>query len=302
VDREKIQRLESGFVDADLLNEFAVGGRRIRTRSEGALERLATAPDWRGSIAAVLLGDQAIMKRILSNGGPDAQIALLSVARAGLIPLPLDLVMELASRKPSTLAASADRYLEAMDTTEAREAFWALHPGEIRIVGMPTDTAFHTRATQRWEERLRQEMLRNQDLDEIVAIEITSNWGPGPSWVLRQKRGKAYLTASHQPTMKPRALKPSKATEVLLPESDAQAFLSLISKERIDDLPPLQQSVLDAPEWTYLHLTRRGGKRIYMNFPQSRPTTPYGRLAEAVLGLMPEEGRKASRPFAYTAF
>lgn len=261
IDQERISRLSSGEIDAPTLRALMGDANRIRKTCKSELGTLAAFGGWRKGLVAAITQDHDLLHSVLVGEDRDSVIALLACAKVGLVPIPVDIVVQRAKSPVPQIAKASDRYLEAMDTPDARLAFWNLHQGEIRIVGLPSHTAFFDRPIRSWEESLREEMLRDPDLLEIVAFHCSSNWGPGPNMVLRRTRKGASIAGVNHPFFK------NGQGPIPVPILDADAFLLYLREHHIDDLPPLHQRVMDGPEWVYLHLTRDGGKRIYMNEP-----------------------------------
>ncbi|MDP2876684.1 MAG: hypothetical protein Q8O00_10905, partial [Holophaga sp.] len=186
VDQERIARLRSGNIDADTLVALMADRVRIQKNSQTVLAELANMGGWRQGLVASLCGDREQQRVVMDGKDREAKIGLLASAKCGLVPLSIPEVVDLARSTDAGLSNAASRYLEALDTKEARAAYWALYQGQIRIIGMPAKTAFFDKSIRSWEEILRREMILNPELLEIVGMHESSNWGNGPKFVLRR--------------------------------------------------------------------------------------------------------------------
>jgi hypothetical protein len=111
-DTEIIRRL--GDSDLRLSDALAAVSHRdlVKQNHREALERFSQDKGWRGGMAAALLDDSARMNHLLTQGSPDARLALVATARLARVKLPLGSVA-VQALQGRTLARAADLYLKA---------------------------------------------------------------------------------------------------------------------------------------------------------------------------------------------
>lgn len=245
--------------------------RREKVKTHAADELRALGGAARGA-AAVIAGDAALQAGILKGTGVEAQRMLLACARLVREPIDEKLAASLLKSPEGKLALAAERYLETLDTAEARRLVWARHPGEVLILGAmmeydPGHVTFGEFA--KWEERLRGEMRAKDGPDELFALLTGGYWGGRGQRVIRIRGGRAE-SAGYD-----REGKPSARELGAEPLRKLRAFLA---DEKVDDLPPYTPEVHDGIQVVYLHLRKEGGRRVFMNNPGTSAGSVYDRL------------------------
>ena len=273
VDRHIVGALADGSASAEML--FAALRRRdkIRANAAATLAPLALRDDAAGGVASVLASDRERTRQILDGGSDDARRGLIAAARTAHEPLPLATLGDLRGHDAS-LDAAIEAYLVTDDSAAARQLLAAAHEGEARIYGLRSleDPGHDTFGPfDEWEEKLRQRVLR-KDCDEIIALARGSYWSGFAALVeIDVKDGKATI-AGENGTRRP-----------LPPEmlSELRRFLAEVNA---DDLPPYTPQIFDGAQYEYVHITRRSGRRLFMNNPTG-DDRPYGAIVDRLESL-----------------
>ncbi|MFN7945496.1 MAG: HEAT repeat domain-containing protein [Blastocatellia bacterium] len=212
-------------------------------------------------IAAVMLADEGRQADLLKGSDLKAQRSLLACARYVCDKLPVELVGGLLNAPDKLLASAAESYLEVEDSAAARKLVLARHPGQALILGdrglfadreNPADENWFGGGVQKWEARLRDEVLKPGVAEEIYALLNTVAY---QSIVIRVRNGRAelsYYLDEHRRQVR------------LLSESEWQELKDFAARQEVEDLGPEQgigwRESTDKRE--YLRLTRDGGRRI----------------------------------------
>ncbi|HWS72630.1 MAG TPA: hypothetical protein VN605_10975, partial [Thermoanaerobaculia bacterium] len=272
VDRHIVDALANGSASAAML--FAALQRRDQVRANAAatLAPLALRDDAAGGVAAVLASDRTRIRQILDGGSDDARRGLVAAARTAHEPLPLD-VLDSLRGNGSSLDAAIDAYLMSDDSREARELLASAHEGEARIYGQRSleDPGHETFGPfDEWEEKLRQRVLQNE-CDEIIALARSSYWTGFAALVeIDVRNAKATIALGNG------------ATRPLPPEmlSELRRFLA---ETKVDELPPYTPQIYDGAQYEYVHITRKSGRRLFMNNPGN--PSPYGAIIDRLESL-----------------
>jgi hypothetical protein len=279
VDAYFLRRLRDGQADAETLE--AVLNRRSSLRANVAAEvqALKDRPGVVGGWAAVLSGDPRQKSAILDGNDAAAQRALLAGARLVREPLPVVKVGRLLKKGSPAVALAAERYLESEDSPAARQLVYARHPGEALILGARHDfDPGHNNyeALDAWEKGLRAEVLGQDGPQEIYALFIAGYGRTGGQVVVRLRRDGAEVSV-HVGKEAPdvRQLKPA----------ELAALRASVTADKVDDLPPLNRVAFDGLQYEYLHLTKDGGRRVFMNNP-NEDDAAYDRLLGSFSKLM----------------
>jgi len=74
-----------------------------------------------------------------------------------------------------------------------------------------------------------------------------------------------------------------------LTKDEARWLADTIVKGRFDDLPPVELVQAGGTDYTYLHLTAEGGRRVFLMDPThyDTATTPYGLMVRFFEDLDP---------------
>jgi len=265
-DQDIIKRIAESRADAKSILSAL---QRRETLRQTAGERLRDLAKMKGAargVALALLGDQAGESETLEGSDKEAQLALLACARLAREPLPVAIVGKLLKNDDRNLALAAESYLESEDSAEARKLVLALHPGEALILGARQgfDPGHHTFGQfDNLENQLRDEVRKPDGDDEIFALLSAGYWGDAGQIVIRVRQGKAELF-----TYKDR----SRLWRRALGADELKSLRAFIAENRVDDLAPLNTLVFDGMQYEYAHLTRDGGRRVFMNNPGTANT------------------------------
>ena len=214
-----------------------------------------------GAIAAVLLNDRLAELAILSSDDLEATEALLASARLAREPLPLDLVSKLDAAGHPLLQQSVEAFYESDDSSVARKLLLDHHKGEALILGAREvfDPGHHSYDDfNQLEAQLQDEIKTTETGSEVYALLSAGYWGSAGQIILRVHQGGAEIMYANDPA---RTLKRTLTMEEL------HSFQQWMTANQSEDLGPLNQRVYDGMQYEYIHLTRDGGRRVFMNNP-----------------------------------
>jgi hypothetical protein len=283
IDSYILRRIGEGKADAVTLQRSLERRNSLRANVAGELRTLGDKTGAVRGWAAVLSGDVRQEAAVLDGTDQQAQLALLAGARLIREPLPVAKVGRLLKKTVGEVPLAAERYLESEDSPAARQFVYDHHPGEALILGarQEFDPGHNTyEVFDTWEKRLRHEILGKDGPEEVYALLSAGYWGNAGQRVVRIRGDKAEF-AIHGGKKPPevRALAPAELAQLR----------SCVAENKIDDLPPFTPIAYDGLQYEYLHLTKKGGRRVFMNNPGD---PPYGLLTAHFASL----GRKASAP------
>jgi hypothetical protein len=261
VDAYVLRRISEGKADVNTL-ELALD--RRKSLQANVADELRALKDRPGSVrgwAAILSGDAAREAEVLDGADQAAQTALLAGARLIRESLPVAKVGRLLKKGVGDLALAAERYLECEDGPAARQLVYDRHPGEALILGARQDfdpghdgyEAFDT-----WEKRLTDELLGKDGPEEIYALLSDGYWGNAGQMVIHIRGDKAELSV-HGGEKQSRVRSLSAA--------ELKRLRAFVADNKIDDPPPFDAGAADGIQYEYLHLTKKGGRRVFMNNP-----------------------------------
>jgi hypothetical protein len=276
VDSYILRRISDGKADVNTLETALQRRRSLRANVASDLRRLEQKPGAVRGCAALLAGDLQQEIAVLEGADQAAQIALLAGARLIREPLPVDKVGRLLKKDAKDLALAAERFLESEDSPEARQLVQDQHPGEVLILGAREhfDPGHNTyEQFDDWEKRLREEIRAKDGPEEVYALLSAGYWGNAGQLVIRIRRRQAELSVhggEKQPTVRP------------LVAAELERLRAVVADNGIDNLPPLNLLAADGIQYEYVHLTKNGGRRVFMNNPDlsERDGSPYDQLIE----------------------
>ncbi len=263
IDLELVERVADGSANLEALL-MACGRRQdLRAHAGAALRELVDAGGYQAGVGAAVLGDQAGALEILSGADRAARLALLACARMLRQPLPIEKVGGLLKSPDRLLALAAERYLESEDGAEARKLILALHAGEALILG--ARDRFDPKSERRkdwvrWEERLREDVKKNQAEEVFAALRFSYNDTPPfvirHSAIVRVRNGKAELCKQEDE---------AREDCRLLTDGELQSLRDLYEEVSFDDLTPivLRDFGLGGSEGELIKLDKSGGRRVY---------------------------------------
>src|SRR5262245_3955835 len=263
VDSEIVGRIADGSANLDAMLTACERRQDLRAHAAEALRELVDAGGYQAGVGAALLGDQAGALDILSGADRAARLALLACARMLREPLPIEKVGGLLKSPDKLLALAAERYLESEDGAEARKLILALHAGEALILGARDrfdPKSEHRKDWVRWEERLREDVKKNQADEVFAALRFSYN-DTAPfiirhSAIVRVRNGKAELCKQED-----------EAREECrqLTDGELQSLRDLYEEVSFDDLTPigLRGFGLGGSEGELIKLNKSAGRRVY---------------------------------------
>ena len=269
VEAEWGRRLREEPLDEALVTLATQNAPTLRSKIAADLRAVAQQGGQRGAVAAAVLADAPTIARILEGDDHAAMRMLLACSRLANTPLPIAQVGRFLQSRDQQLALATEAYLLFQDGPEARRLVAKHYAPEYLILGggekyppFPTQEAAATQSQGAIEKpslaKLREEMLGKDAPEEIYAFLSGGGFGDNGQCVIRVRRGSAELefvsTATHRRQLTP---------------AEWKDFSEFIQQHHVDDLPPLETMVFDGVWYDYVHLSRTGGRRIYINNPGS---------------------------------
>ena len=281
VDLDIVKRIAESTADASAIAAALQRRDALQQNVGQSLQELTRKNGRPRGIALVLLRDHEGARVTLEGTDQEAQRALLACARLVREPLPIALVGKLLNGSDRTLALAAETYLESEDSADARQLVLAAHPGEALILGArqgfdPGHGSFP--AFDQLEDQMRGEVRQKDGPDEIYALLSAGYWGSAGQMILRVRQSNAELFLYSDPARYRRRI---------LAGRELQTFKSFIAENRVVDLAPLNTMVHDGVQYEFVHLTKDGGRRVYMNNPGVATTggSVYSRLVHRFVEL-----------------
>jgi hypothetical protein len=259
-----LRRLAEGRADAEAIYSALRRREILRDIAGDELRELMKESGHAKGIATVLLKDQESAHELLEGKDREAQRGLLACARLVRGQLPVELAAQLLKRGDPALTLAVERYLESEDGSEARKILLARRPREAVILGawtqfFPKENPFQLFQLQ--EDKLRAEVKNRNGPDEIFAmldgrlVNLTDSTSPGNSIIVRIRGGRASMVWQRD-----------QAREQYreLADNELEELKSFVSEHSVDDLGPTLEW---GSGYEYLHLTRDGGRRVFIVTP-----------------------------------
>jgi hypothetical protein len=261
-DRATVRQVRDGSVTAGALGAAFQRRESLQKTVDVELRELENVPGLASGFAAVLLADKQKELAILRSGNDvEPREALLAGARLVREKLPLEDVRKVEISGDALLSATVDAYLEAEDTPEARRLYLERHKGEARILGarQSFDPGHHSFSDfNNLEEQLRDDVRNAGEGNEVYALLSAGYWGNAGQVIVRAKLQDVEIVFVEDPAR-------YYARRLAVDEwQDLQRF---VHENHVDDLGPLNLAAWDGMQYEYVHLTRDGGRRVFMNNP-----------------------------------
>jgi HEAT repeat protein len=231
-------------------------------------------------ISACIIEDNNEYDGILMGDNADAKAAMFACARLIRADLPIDKVAVNLKSTNKTLALAAERYIESVDTPEARQIILSLYPNKAKILGARNffsygdapivdflDQLFDSvnadvtglygsyESYEKVEEHLQKELTDDPNL--IGAYSLEGNF-------VRVYKDKTVFSWEEDA---------ARYRERTLKRSEFQRLLDYVINEKLNDLPPFigdycggeheEAGICDEAE--FVMVTRDGGRRIFVN-------------------------------------
>jgi hypothetical protein len=255
-------RLRSGELTAAWIKQL------VETRAKLSAP-LAEVRDLNGAalgVQAGVTGRPDLIQAVNSGNDPIATHVLLAVARLGRVELPIAPVEKFLTSSDKHLAKAAELYLEANDSAPAREALWSHSKNQARVLGYPHSSGDVWKGDiYRSEDEARELVLASGGPREIYALLSEGTWGG---------RGQALLLRYEDRVILRRNQGNGRFQEHELALEEMDSLKEWTEREQIDDLAPFDTGTADGVQYEYLHLTRTGGRRVYMNNPPGANAAP----------------------------
>jgi HEAT repeat protein len=261
IDQYIMERIISMDTDATTIKAALKRRKDLRERYKKDLVKLYKNGNAGSGIAAVLLGDKKLIQGIFQTNDVEAQRATLACARLIREPISLKVTAKLLKQENRQLAKSAELYLTALDSPGARSLLLDNSPGKIKIVGLRSNfDAGHNTFPQfeKWENILIDKISKTDGPHEIISLLSEGYWGSAGQRIIAINDKGARLCIYRDPAY---------YQFRLLKSEEIKKLKEFIAKNKIANLPPLDTSVADGRQYEFVHITRKGGVRVYMNNP-----------------------------------
>ena len=255
---ETIRRLRAGTFSGEWLHALLSAKTKVA-------EALTSANDLGGAAAgirAALVRDARSIADVFAGNDHAATRALLAAARVKRLELPISSVGALLDSEDKTLASAADAYLEAIDTPEARRELQQRAAGQARILG---SEGFTGRIISEAESKLRQMVLEPHGPGEVFALLSSGTWGGRGQRALLVYPTGAVLRSDDGN---------GRARSCAIAAEEVDALRTWLTRRRVAELPPYDEGADDGIQWRYVHVTRNGGERVFMNNPPGGMSAP----------------------------
>ncbi|MCU0240313.1 MAG: hypothetical protein MUC29_12810 [Pyrinomonadaceae bacterium] len=231
-------------------------------------------------ISSCILEENSNYDQILAGENIESKTAMLACARLIRAELPIGKVAESLRHQNKDLAIAAERYIESVDTPEARQLILSLYPNKAKILGArgyfkgdnnvvipdlmfslfesvnADSSVLYNRYTEleKMEAELQKELAENPEM--IGAYSLENNF-------VRVYKDKAVFSWEEDA---------SRYRERTLKRSEFKQLVDYVINERIDELPPFigdycegehEETPCDNAE--FLMLTREGGRRVFVS-------------------------------------
>lgn len=260
--KEIADRLHAGELTAEWVQQLV----EARTKLSVPLAQVRDLKRAALGVQAGVTGEAALIQAVIAGDDSVATRALLAVARLSRVELPIPPVKELLTSSDKHLAKAAELYLEANDSAPAREALWSHSKNQARVLGYPHSSGeVWQGGIYRSEADARDLVLASGGPQEIYALLSEGTWGG---------RGQAILLRYEDRVILRRNEGNGRFQERELALREMDSLKEWLEREQIDDLPPFDTGTADGVQYEYLHLTRTGGRRVYMNNPPGANAAP----------------------------
>ena len=297
---EVVRRLKSGDLDSEWASE-TIAMRNQFSQAATEMEALAGEPE---GLRVALSMDQSAAARVLDGQDSLAKKMLFACARQGEIILPIKAIKPIFESGNSELIRAASYYLVALGSADARELLTERGDEMFKVTG--SESAQGSRGSrsarfQEWEKKMASELLGENAADEVIALLSDGGWGSdGQRFITVRNNTAECVLVEKQGRYQKRRLKPEELYDLK----------SYLETYRFEDLPPYNSGTSDGIEYVFLHLTKKGGRRVYMNNPPTRepffppsfveanrfhePAKIYGILVEKIYDLCEREMMSAA--------
>lgn len=237
------------------------------------LRAMVARGDAQAGIAAVMLGDEGVLRTVITGRDKPAQRTALAAARLARLPMPISDVAHLLTHEDKSLVTAAERYLVSVDSRESRKVLYAHHRGELLILGAREHFAGKRGSFaefdpfEAYEQELVARMKADPKLDEIHALMSYSKESDGQLDVVIEVRAESATLIRGD-------------ARRALTGDEWRTWSRRLADLGILDLPPLTGELGDrGVQYEFVQLTREGGRRVFMSNPGvADPASPYQRL------------------------
>lgn len=229
----------------------------------------------RAGLAAYLLGDMRLQRDLLSSGDEPAKQAFLAMARLERQKLPVEWITPLLDQ--SQMRETAVKYLLALDSPDSRR----LLAKSGLVLGLSQDLLM--RVAPKIEAKLRDKLRLHQEIKEIYGLSMWWHYAEYNQIYLFVRRDGTGRFEHHWQSGKTDAEELSK--------SRVTKLISYFEAKKVDSWEPNDSGLgIALSEFEYVHLTRQGGRRLYLG-GACLEEEPYRTLVHLFLDV---QGKKAS--------
>lgn len=281
-DRDIAQRIQVESASARSVAYALLRRDSFRKNCGDAIVASKSLPGTPAGIFAVLSGDHHQETEVLKRSDGAAIQSLLASARLIRESLPLDQVERIYNSGDTRLEQVAGAYLMAEDSPRARQIFSSKSKALV-IVGARQaggDPGHHSYSDfDKLENELLSLMSGDNAYDEAFALLTAGYWGNAGQIVIGH-RGEASTIIFYDD--------PARRYRRTLGAEELKGLTDFVNSEKVDDLGPLSQTVVDGMQYEYVHLTKAQGRRVFMNNPGASDSggSVYDRLCRSFHKLL----------------
>jgi hypothetical protein len=263
-DRETVRQIKEGTVTPQAIANALERRKLLQKTVKMELAELGASQGAPAGFASVLLADSDRESAILQGTDEEAQSAMMASARLIRESLAIYPVAKLLNSSNPYLASAAEAYLETEDSPQARNLVLGMHPNQAKIIGARESYDpghFSYKSFDQLEGQLSEQVRQAKEPDELYALLSAGYWGDAGQIIVHVRQHEAtleYIKRSQQ--TKRRALS----------AAELELLVRFLQENQIDDLGPLNLAANDGMQYEYIHLTRAGGRRVFMNNPRPR--------------------------------
>jgi len=257
-----LRRVEADDLSATTVMSIVRQREFLRRRVAPGLTGLLARGGNPAGLAAFLLEDKPARTTLMKGTDTAAQQMLLACARLAGDSLELDDVASLLASGDAGLAQAAERYLLEEDSPHAVGLLRRHYAGEIVILGRGlggTDPSAWSPFSG-LEKHLCERLKSDESITEIYALLAWSADARNTHQIALVRDRGVELCIYHHSGSGKRELRD-------LDRDEWERVHSFIHSNRVDELPRLDTAVCDGTHFEYLHLSRHGGRRVYMSNP-----------------------------------
>jgi len=276
---EMLRQIKSGEAEVDTVLNLLAKRKDSREKMPNELISLRGTSGIGRGIGACVTEEENEFSGILATGDAESQIAMFACARLIRAELSVNAVANLMSNANPLIALAAERYLETVDSFEARKLILEKRPNDVLILGAQdafipngVKTVYESEALnllfysvnesylggrkltqmRKTEENLRNEIKQNPDLLAVYAFVPDSESGLEAIRLFKDK----IVYSNYEDK--------ARYWERNLTKEEYEAFFNYLIAAKIDSLTQIEGYCEEAcPSNEFVMFGRGGGRRVF---------------------------------------